>query len=454
MTSRSFRRPLLTTLALITSTGLLAACAGAGGSGGGGDGDKTTLTLATVNNPQMKDMESLKDQFEEENPDITVNFIQMEENDLRDAVTKDVATQGGQYDIATVGAYEVPIWAENGWLTDLGPKANDDADYDVDDLFPSIRPILGEGDELYAVPFYGESSLLMYRKDVFDAAGLTMPDEPTWDEVAALARQLDDPAKNQTGICLRAKPGWGEGMASMTTVVNTFGGQWFDEDWNAQLDQPAFTDAIKFYTDLIKDAGEKDPVSYGFTECLNLFTQGNAAMWYDATSAAGSVEDPENSTVAGKVGYVRAPVQDTDESGWLWSWNLAVPKTSKNQDAAWTFVKWATSKEYIKTVGEDLGWSRVPPASRLSTYELPEYEKAASAFAPITKEIMAEVDPEQPGTQPQPWVGIQYVGIPEWQDLGNQVSQKIADVIAGRSSLEDALAESQQLAQKAGDAQK
>ncbi|MFY0408028.1 ABC transporter substrate-binding protein [Solicola sp. PLA-1-18] len=448
----SRRRRLISAAAVAASVSLLAACAGAGGNGGG-DGGTTTLTLATVNNPQMKDMESLKYQFEDENPDIKVNFIQMEENDLRDAVTKDVATQGGQYDIATVGAYEVPIWAKNGWLTDLGPKANDDADYDVDDLFPSIKPILGSGDQLFAVPFYGESSLLMYRKDIFEAAGLTMPDEPTWDQVASLAKQLNDPSKNQTGICLRAKPGWGEGMASMTTVVNTFGGQWFDENWKAQVDQPAFTEAIRFYTDLLKSAGEKDPVSYGFTECLNLFTQGNAAMWYDATSAAGSVEDPENSKVAGKVGYVRAPVKDTDESGWLWSWNLAVPKTSKKQDAAWTFVKWATSKEYIKTVGEDLGWSRVPPASRLSTYDLPEYQKAAAAFAPITQEIMSDVDPEQPGTKPQQWVGIQYVGIPEWQDLGNQVSQQIADVIAGRSSLDEALKQGQSLAQKAGDAQ-
>ncbi|MFY0408358.1 ABC transporter substrate-binding protein [Solicola sp. PLA-1-18] len=452
MTTRLTRRRLAAAIAAVASASMLAACAGAGGSGGGSG--ETTLTLATVNNPQMKDMESLKGEFEKENPDIKVNFIQMEENDLRDAVTKDVATSGGQYDIATVGAYEVPIWAENGWLTDLGPKANEDADYDVDDLFPSIRPILGSGDKLFAVPFYGESSFLMYRKDLFEAAGITMPEQPTWDQVAQYAKQLNDPSKNQTGICLRGKPGWGEMFAPATTVVNTFGGQWYDQDWNAQVDGAGFTEAMKFYTDLIKSAGEKDPVSFGFTECLNLFSQGNAAMWYDATSAAGSVEDTANSKVAGKVGYVKAPVKETKDAGWLWSWNLAVPKTSKNQDAAWTFVKWATSKEYIKTVGEDLGWSRVPPGSRLSTYELPEYEKAAAAFAPITKTIMEGVDPKQPGTQPQQWVGIQYVSIPEFQDVGNQVSQKMADVLAGRSSLDDALKESQAIAQKAGDAQK
>jgi sorbitol/mannitol transport system substrate-binding protein len=448
----SQRRSRVAVLGIATASVLvLSACAGAGGAGGGESGGTTTLTLATVNNPQMKDMESLKGEFEKAHPDIKVKFVQMEENDLRDSVTKDVATQGGQYDVVTVGSYEVPIWAGNEWLTDLTGPAGDDAEYDVDDLMPPIREALTVDDSLYAVPFYGESSFLMYNKDMFAAAGITMPENPTWDEVATYAKQLktDDTA----GICLRGKPGWGEMFAPLTTVVQTFGGSWYDEDWNAGVDSPEFTEAVQFYIDLIRDAGEPDPVSAGFTECLNLFSQGKTAMWYDATSAAGSLEDP-SSAVAGKVGYVHAPVKETAESGWLWSWNLAIPKTSKKQDAAWTFVSWATSKEYQQLVGTELGWSRVPPGARQSTYELPEYQEAASAFAGITNDVMNSVNPEQPGVDPQPWVGIQYVTIPEFQDIGNQVSQDLADVIAGRSQLADVLKSGEELAQKAGDKQK
>ncbi|KGJ79102.1 sugar ABC transporter substrate-binding protein [Cryobacterium roopkundense] len=450
MKSYSVKKRMLLSAVAFSSVGvLLAGCSGAGGAAT--EDGPVSLTLATVNNPQMKDMEELKGAFEEAHPDITVNFVSMEENDLRDAVTKDVATQGGQYDIVTVGSYEVPIWGQNDWLVDLGPLAEADTAYNVDDLLPPVREALTVDDSLYAVPFYGESSFLMYNQEMFAAAGLSMPTNPTWDEVAGFARTLktDDVA----GICLRGKPGWGELFAPLTTVVQTFGGGWFDEDWNATVNSPEFTEAVTFYTDLVKDAGEADPVSTGFTECLNLFSQGNAAMWYDATSAAGPLE-ADTSAVAGKVGYVHAPVKETDEAGWLWAWNLAIPNTSTKQDAAWEFVSWATSTEYIDLVGTTLGWERVPPGSRTSTYENPDYLEAAAAFAPITKDIMLAVNPTQPGVNPQPWVGIQYVTVPEFQDLGNQVSQNIADVFAGRDTVENVLDKGQELATTVGDAQK
>ena len=437
--------------AMLSLVLVLSGCAGFGNLGN--PPGVTTLTLASVNNPQMQDMAQLLDQFHAEHPDIRVNLIMMEENDLRNAATKDVATQGGQYDIMTVGMYEVPIWGQNGWLVDLTDLAAEDPAYDVDDFFGPVRAGVSYNDRLYAVPFYGETSFLMYRKDLFSDAGLTMPERPTWDEVAEMARELHDPESDRAGICLRAKPGWGEMFAPLTTVVNTFGGQWYNTDWQAQVNQPGFTEAVTFYTELLAEAGERDPVSFGFTECLNLFSQGRAAMWYDATSAAGSVEDPENSEVAGQVGYVRAPIQETTDSGWLWSWNLGINSASTKTEAAWTFVKWATSKEYAKLVGSELGWSRTPPGTRASTYEIPEYLAAGGDFAPLTAQIMSEVDPAQPGVAPQPWVGIQYVTIPEFQDVGNQVSQEIANAIAGRTSLSEALNRGQRIAQRAGDKQ-
>lgn len=444
------RRSVTAGIATMVAVAALTGCAGAGGSSkSGGD---VTLTLATVNNPQMKDMEELKGSFESENPGIKIKFVQMEENDLRDSVTKDVATKGGQYDIVTVGAYEVPIWAKNGWLSDLTQTTSSDAAYDVADLFPPVRDSLTVDSKLYALPFYGESSLLMYNKEKFAAAGLTMPDHPTWEQVADLAKKLK--TESTAGICLRGKPGWGELFASLTTVVQTFGGAWFDENWNAKVNAAEFQEATQFYVDLAKTAGQADPVSSGFTECLNTFTQGKAAMWYDATSAAGTVEDPKASSVAGKVGYVHAPVQKTKESGWLWSWNLGIPETSTKKDAAQKFIKWATSKEYGKLVGQKLGWSRVPPGARTSTYEIPEYQAAAAAFAPITKNIMESVNAKQPGVSPQAWTGVQYVSIPEFPALANQISQDLADVFAGRSDVKTALDKGQKLAEEAGQAQR
>jgi len=402
-----------------------------------------------VGNPQMEDLAKVTaDSFTKETG-ITVRFTILPENELRDKVTQDVATQGGQYDVATIGAYEAPIWAKNDWLHELSSYADKDAAYDKADLLePMVKSLSGEDGKLYAAPFYGESSFLMYNKELFAAKNLTMPERPTWQQVAQFAQQLDDDAAGVSGICLRGLPGWGEVFAPLTTVVNTFGGTWFEKDWTPKVSAPEFTEATKFYVDLVKNYGEPGAPQAGFTECLNTFGQGKAAMWYDATSAAGTLEDPASSTVAGKVGYAYAPVNKTKSSGWLWAWALAMPKTTKNADAAWKFISWATGKEYEKLVGAQMGWSRLPSGKRQSTYEIAEYKKSASAFADITLSAIEEADPTNPGVQPRPALGVQFVGIPEFADLGTKVSQEVSAAIAGNTTVEKALADGQKLAEE------
>ncbi len=317
-----------------------------------------------VGNPQMEDLQKLTADSFTKQTGIKVNYTILPENELRDKVTQDVATGAGQYDVVTVGAYEVPIWAKNNWLHEMSSMAGADAKFDQADLLPPmVQSLSGADGKMYGVPFYGESSFLMYRKDLFEKAGLTMPEHPTWQQVAGFAAKLDDKSSGTAGICLRGLPGWGEVFAPLTTVVNTFGGTWFTKDWKAQVNSPEFAAATKFYVDLIRAHGEPGAAQAGFTECLNAFGQGKAAMWYDATSAAASLEDPNVSKVAGKVGYAYAPVNKTEYSGWLWAWALGMPKTTKKADTAWKFVSWASGKDYEKLVGEKLGWSRCRTAS-------------------------------------------------------------------------------------------
>jgi len=437
-------------LAAFGAMAAISALALSGCASGSDANAPVTLTLATVNNGQMKDMEKLKGEFESANPGITVNFQVMEEGDLRSAVTADVANAAGQYDIVTIGAYEVPQWGANGWLTDLTPDLADPA-YDVNDILPPVRTALSVDGKQYAVPFYGESSILMYNKEIMDAAGITIPAHPTWQEIADIAKKVN--TADHSGICMRGKPGWGDLFAPLTTVVQTFGGTWYDNNWDAKVNAPEFVEAVNFYKNLLDTAGEKDPVSYSFNECLTALKNAKTAMWVDASVAASMLE-ADDSPVKGKMAYAHAPVYKTQESGWLWSWNLAVPANTQHKDAAVKFIKWATSKEYHKLVGTKLGWSLVPPGARTSTYEIPEYKAAAAAFAPITLEVMSDVNPAQPGVNPQPWVGIQYVAIPEFQDVGNQVAQLVADALAGRISVKDALDQGQVIAQVAGDAHK
>src|SRR6516162_10898076 len=254
-----------------------------------------TVTIATVNNPPMLELKKLSSKFEEKNPDIKLSWVIVEENVLRQRVTTDVSTGSGQFDAVFIGLYETPIFAKRGWLKEM---ANIPADYDLDDVFKSLRDGLSYQGKLYALPFYGESSLLVYRKDLFDAKGLQMPEQPTYDDIKKFADALTDKTKGIYGITLRGKPGWGENMAYLGTLINTFGGTWFDEKWQPTIDSPESKKAIAFYVDLMKADGPPGASSNGFNENLTLFASGKAAMWIDATSLGGPLYDKTQSQVA------------------------------------------------------------------------------------------------------------------------------------------------------------
>ncbi len=393
------------------------------------------LTIATVNNSDMIIMQRLSKQFGEKTG-VTLEWVVLEENVLRQRVTTDITTGGGQFDIITIGAYETPIWGKEGRLLavdDLGDE------YDYSDLLEPVRIGLSYDGKMYAVPFYAESSFTFYRTDLFKRAGITMPEHPTYDQIKEFAAKLHDQKNKVYGICLRGKPGWGENMAFVTTMVNTFGGRWFDMAWNPQLTSPAWKEAVNFYTDLIKKYGPPGSSSNGHNEGRALFANGNCAMWVDATSAAGYIYDKSQSKVYDKTGFTSAPTAKVPNgAGWAWSWGLAIPKSSKHVDAAKQFLKWATSKEYVKLVGEQEGWTVVPPGTRKSTYENSNYTKAAPFAAFVLQAILA-ADPTHSTVEPRPYTGVQFVAIPEFQGIGTQVGQSIAATLSGQMSVDQAL---------------
>ncbi|MHA3700555.1 ABC transporter substrate-binding protein [Jatrophihabitans sp. YIM 134969] len=430
--------------------GGLTAC-GAGGGGGGSSEGSDTVRVLMVNNPQMEDLQKLTAANFTKDTGIKVDFTVLPENDMRDKASTEFSSQADQYDVATLSNFEIPFYSKNGWLADLSDYSSKDSSFDQSDILePMTTSLTGEDGKLYGEPFYGESSFLMYRKDVLAAKGITMPANPTWDQVADAAAKLDGAEPGMKGICLRGQTGWGQVLAPLTTVVNTFGGTWFDKDWNAQVDQQPFKDATNFYVNLVKAHGEPGASQAGFTECLTAMEQSKVAMWYDATSAAGTLESSD-SPVAGKLGYAAAPVKETKSSGWLYTWAWGMENASKNKDNAWKFISWASSKQYEELVGKELGWARVPAGKRSSTYDNADYLKVASAFAEPTKNAISTADPKNPGTQERPTIGIQFVDIPEFTDFGTQASQQISNAIAGQTTVDAALKASQELAQTAGD---
>lgn len=433
---------LTTSIAL----GALISCTG-GGDGSDpatGDDSATRLTIATVNNSDMIIMQRLSPEFEKETG-IGIDWVVLEENVLRQRVTTDIATGGGQFDVITIGSYETPIWAKKSWLAKLdglGPE------YDYDDLLPPVRESLSLDGSLYAVPFYAESSFTFYRKDLVAEAGLEMPAEPSYTQIAELAEKLHDPDGGVYGICLRGKPGWGENMAYVGTLVNTFGGRWFDMNWQPQLDSEEWINAVTFYVNLLKNFGPPGASTNGHNENRALYASGRCAMWIDATAAAGYIYDPRESKVADKTGFVRAPVAKVPNgSAWAWCWALAIPASSKKTDAAKRFLAWATSKAYVRRVGETEGWTMVPPGTRTSTYQSTEYT-AAAPFASAVHEAILASDPKNPTAEPVPYTGVQFVAIPEFQAIGTRVGQAISGALAGQTTVREALESAQRTTER------
>ncbi len=397
---------------------------------------ETKLTIATVNNGDMIRMQGLTDDFTKANPDIKLEWVTLEENVLREKVTTDIAAKGGQFDVLTIGTYEVPIWGKKGWLVPI-TGVDDPAD-----LIPSISAALSVDGKLMAAPFYAESSMIMYRKDLVDATGMKMPDKPTWDEVRAIADKITNKDKETYGICLRGKPGWGEGGAVQGALGNAFGARWFDENWKPQFDSPEWKKALTFFVDMMKADGPPGVSTNGYNETMALYLAGKCGMWIDATVSASALTDPKQAKFPDQVGFALAPDTGNGNRGnWLWAWSLAIPAGTQKAEAAQKFVGWATSKHYTEIVAAKEGWANVPPGTRTSLYANPEYAKVP--FAKMTLDAILSVNSAQPSSQPTPYSGAQWIAIPEFADLGTTVSQIFAAALSGEKTVDQALAEAQ-----------
>ena len=401
------------------------------------------LVIATVNNGDMVRMQRLTEDFFAKHPGIELEWVTLEETILRQRVTQDIAAKGGQFDVLTIGTYEVPLWADKGWLVPLDDLP---AAWDADDLLDPIRDGLSRGGKLYAAPFYGESSMMMYRRDLFRENGLTMPAQPTWGQVYEFARALHNPP-SVYGICLRGKPSWGENMAFITTMANAFGASWFDEQWRPQFDDPAWRHAVAFYVDLLQNYGPPGVSSNGFNETLALMNTGKCGMWVDATVAAGFVTGAD-SQVADKMDFAQAPFAVTRRgSNWLWAWSLAIPAGTQKAAAAKKFIAWATSKEYSELVAEREGWRAAPPGTRKSLYANPQYQEAAF-FADRVLKAIETADPITGTLKPKPYVGVQFVAIDPFQAIGTAVGKEMSAALAGRKSVDEALDAAQKLTER------
>ena len=392
---------------------------------------ETSLTIAIVNNGHMINMQKVAEAYTALTG-VKLNWVSLEEGVLREQVTSDTATGGGQYDIINIGMQEAPIWGAAGWIEPL----NFGEAYDIDDMLPAMRNGLSHEGTLYAAPFYGESSMVMYRKDLADAAGVTVADNDSWENIMKAAAAMHNPDAGVYGACLRGKPGWGDNMAFITTMVNSYGGAWFDKDMKPTIDSDQWRAAINTYVELLGKYGPPGSEGNSFNEILALYNVGKCGMWIDATIAASFLK------VDG-VAYAQSPnAGNPVGANWLWAWAMAVPAGSPNAEESKKFIEWATSKEYIQAVAAhpEFGWGSVPTGTRASTYAYPEFQ----AVAKFAAAEMAAIESAAPAaTDIKPYVGVQFAAIPEFPEVGSAVAQEMAAALSGAKTVDEALAAAQ-----------
>lgn len=410
------------------------------------DFNGVTLTIASVNNPPFLVLEEKSAKFTEETG-IQIVFETLSENEVRSKIQQDVGFGGGNYDLVTLGTTDMATYLNSGWtvsLDDLFASMSDEemAAYDKDDMFGSVLQSCSDTatGKLCALPFYSESTMICYNTEIFDALGLTMPDEPTWDDILELAKQCDAYSDgsydNVAGIAIRGKAGYGENQYIFSSIMNSFGGQYYDTDWNTAYDSEEVRTAWEFYKELLGYA-EDSPTTCGYTECLNLFTQGQAAIYYDATVSAATFES-DDSAVKGKVGYAKAPSEKAALSATIGGWGIAITSGSKNPEAAFKFLTWATSKEYIELVGDADGWTSVPSGTRASLYENSNYKDVAS-FAEMTAASISSAQFSHPCINDTPYVGTSLPNLPEYSSWGTTIAEELSSYVAGTKDLDAAI---------------
>ncbi|WP_354667865.1 extracellular solute-binding protein [Aliiglaciecola lipolytica] len=403
------------------------------------------LVIGTVNNADMLILKDLSSHFELDNPDVQLEWKVLGEGVLRKRLLTDLAISAGQFDVMTIGSYEIPIWAKNGWIAPIDSLPEE---YGLDDIVDSVKNDVSVDKQLFALPFYAESSVTYYRLDLFKQADIVMPKQPTFNQIYEFANKLNAPEKGIYGICLRGKGGWGSNLAMITTMVNSYGGSWFDLNWRPQIESKEWHNAVSMYVDLLTKFGPPNAVENNYIENLDLFLKGKCAIWVDASIAASSLVNSTQSTFSQNIQMANAPIAKyKNGSNWLWTWSLAIPSSSSNKDAALKFAQWATSAEYIQLVAAKYGWQSIPQGTRKSIYKKPEYLQAAP-FAPVVIDTINNIDLYHSTFQPSPYLGVQFVPIAEFTSMGDQVGMLLEKALKKELTVESALKQSQDLVDK------
>jgi ABC-type glycerol-3-phosphate transport system substrate-binding protein len=363
----------------------------------------------------------------EEDTGIKVQVINFPENQLRDKLVQDLSTGAGQYQVIALDSMAVPEFVEANWIVPFkGVDKEAEQKYDLQDIDPAARGLLSYKDKLYALPIYAEISHMMYRKDLFEQAGVKPP--TTFDEFAAVAKQFTDKAAGKYGVAMRGLRGFGMNMSTFVTFFRGFGGQFLDETNHPIFNNDAGVKSLQFYSDLLRNYGPPGEANFSWDDVQNAFTSGKVAMIIDADNFYTRIEDPKKSTIVGKIGYANVPAGPHGAFCNSYALGFAVSavgaKSDKQKQAAAQFILWATS--YDMQLGSvDVG---IVSQTRDKVLNSDKYkEKANPQWLKSVAESWKLANPNY------------FPKTVAWRSMGDIVSVAVQEAIAGTKSPKAAL---------------
>ncbi|CAG7651937.1 hypothetical protein PAESOLCIP111_06423 [Paenibacillus solanacearum] len=384
--NNTWKRVMSVSMASVVTAGLLAGCGGGaqkpaeGGQGQAGakpfQGKK--LTLVTANHPWGEAIKPLLPKFEEQTG-MKVELQSFFEDQLTQKLTVQFTTGATTPDVFMYRPLqEGKLFFKNGWVQPLDEYVGKDANYDFNDFSKSAVGSTTVDKKLTGIPVITEQEILYYRKDLLQKAGIAVP--KTLDELVAAVKKLHDPKNEMYGFVARGQ------RSPLVTQVSSFlysEGADFMKDDKATVNTPEALKAFGTYATLLKDYGPPGVMNMSWPQAIGIFAQGKVAFYTDANSIYNNATDKEKSVVADKVGFAVFPGGAAGSKPYnITSWGLAMNSKSANKDAAWEFIKWATSKEVVLQTQQ-----KGNPGARMSVWDKPEGTTGFPAeLVPVIKE--------------------------------------------------------------------
>ena len=346
-------------------------------------GNETTkLVIAgEAGSPQFMYFKSIGPDYTAETG-VELEFIELPHDNMHERFVQESISRSGSIDIFNADQPWISEFASRGWIECLDDMISEE---DRADFLDSAMEASSYQGRLYAIPYFIHTPIVFYRTDLFEEAGLTVPE--TWEEYRQAAIKLTNVETGVYGTIIEAK----QASEPVTHLVDWYfqnGADFIDEKGNVVVDSEAAKEVFDFLLKMMYEDGSVMPGSIGYdnADVHNLFMQGKVAMVKNWPYMYAMARDPAQSLVADDFAIARQPAGKYDATA-VWTWGFAISSSSRNKEAAWDFIEWATSSENLAA----MGIQNLMPVPRHSAFEIVKADETISEKDKDAILLMSEV---------------------------------------------------------------